>query len=78
MVAPIIPAINDAEIEAILARAQAMARAMPIMSSCGCRLKSANSFPNGRARIIRESSSTCGIDALNPRGSFIVRGLARG
>src|SRR4029077_937420 len=49
MVAPIIPAINDAEIEP-------WARAMPVMSCCGCRLKSTNSLVNGCARIIQASS----------------------
>lgn len=52
---------------------------MPVTSCCGCRLKSANSLPNGCARIIRASSSTCRPWCVRPaRASFMIRGLACG
>ena len=48
MVAPVIPALNDAEIERILDAAAACGRARrPAMCCCGCRSKCATCSANG-------------------------------
>ncbi len=47
MVAPVIPAINDADIERILDAARSRAFAARAMSCCGCRSKCATCSRNG-------------------------------
>ena len=54
MPAPMIPALNDHEMEAILERARdAGAHAMPAMWFCGCRLRSRICSANGWRRTNR-------------------------
>ena len=59
LVAPVIPAINDAEIERILEAWQRPACATPATCCCDCRSRCATCSANGSWRIFPTATATC-------------------
>ena len=58
MVAPVIPQLNDRDLEAILEAAAQPARATPAGSCCACRWKSRRCSATGSMRTIRCAPTT--------------------
>ena len=58
IVAPIIPSLNDHEIEAILARGPRLGAGRPATCCCACRTNSMTSSPTGSPSITRADNAT--------------------
>ena len=68
MVAPVIPALNDSEIERILEAAHAAGVQEAATCCCGCRSRCATCSANGCAKTTPTARSTCSSSMRDMRG----------